>query len=256
MVLTNSGAVKFSAIQTEFGGSGEIKMSEYYTGAGNITYANGTLDVPSSGSSLSVSQLRGRWKNTPPDRYPPAALSANTTNLTGNGYGNGTYICTTSYMYDSNYNQPYKAFDYNEGDWATGWSSVGRYNATTGNYTGTTTTSANGTSYNGEYIQIQFPLSLKLCQWTLVPRNDYLPYNITNRLPSTYYILGSSDGSSWNFVTSLTNITNSTTAPWIAYSLTQPYSYWRFVVNKVGNEGETNRIGADIAELRCLWTTT
>lgn len=257
MVLTTSGAVKFSDIQTEFGGSDAIKLSEYYIGAGNITTTSGALaGIPSSGSSISVSQLRGKWKNSEPNRYPPVALSDNTTTLSGNAYGNGTYVCSTSYMYDSTYNQPYKAFDYNEGDWASGWSCAGMYNETTGLYTGTTTTTAtNGTSYNGEYLQIQFPVNLKLCKWSIIPRNDFTPLNITNRLPSTYYILASNNGSSWNFITSISDLNNTGTITYEYYYVSQGYPYWRLVVNKVGNSGETTRIGADIAEFRCWWTT-
>lgn len=257
MVLTTSGAVKFSDIQTEFGGNNDIKMSEYYTGAGNIiANTSGMLNIPVSGNSISVSQLRGRWKNSQPNRYPPVALTDNTTTLSGNSYGNGTYVCSTSYMYDSAYNQPYKSFDYNEGDWASGWSCAGMYNATTGLYTGTTSTTAtNSTTYNGEYLQIQLPVNLKLCKWSLIPRNDFTPSNITNRLPTTYYILASNNGTSWNYITGLTDITNTKTVNWENYYVSQAYPYWRLVVNKVGNTGENSRIGADIAEFRCWWTT-
>lgn len=257
MVLTNTGAVKFSDIQSEFGGSGSIQMSEYYTGAGNIiANASGMRLIPSSGSSISVSQLRGRWKNNEPDRYPPTALSSDDTTLSGIAFGNGRYVCSTSYMYDTTRNKPYKAFDYNEGDWASGWSCTGRHNSTTGAYTGSTTTAAtNGTSYAGEYFQIQFPLSLKICKWIFVPRNDWA-FGTTNRMPYIYYIFGSNNGSTWNLVTFQDGQTYTTgSLVTVETYFSQAYSYWRIVVNTVGNPGEIYRDGADIAEFRCWWTT-
>lgn len=260
MVLTNSGAVTFSSLQTEFGGTGAIKLSGYYTGAGNITSQSGMTQIPSSGSSISVSQLRGRWKNAQPNRYPPAALSDYTTVLSGNAYGNGTYVCSTSFMYDSTYNKPHTVFDYVEGEWNTGWSSVGKYNATTGAHTGTTSTygTNTATTYYGEYFQIKFPEGLKICKWQFIPRNDWPPWGTTNRLPYVYYILASNNGSTWNFVAwqNGQTYTDGSTITVDVYNNTQTYSYWRVIVNVCGNPGEIYRDGVDIAEWRCWWTKT
>jgi hypothetical protein len=38
------------------------------------------------------------------------------------------------------------------------------------------------------------------------------------------------------------------------YDNVQPYSYWRVIINVVGNPGESGRDGADIAEFKCWWS--
>lgn len=251
MVLTGSTAVKFSNIQSEFGGSGEIKMSEYYTGAGNISLGVGTQFIPYSGNPIKVSDLRGKWKNFDPLRYPPAALTGATTVLSSQSYGNGTYECTTSYNYDNALTPGYKAFDRNEGDWATGWSCVGKYSSSSGAYTGTTSTTAtNGGVYNGEYIQLKLPLNVKLCKFGFLPRNDFTPYGYVSRLPRHFDILASVNGTTWDHQMNYADVqyssTNLVLQSLYLYGL---YPYIRFVIRAVGNTNEINRDGADIAEL-------
>lgn len=60
MTLQTSGAISFSDLQTEFGGSNPISLSEYYAGGayvpGGTTGTNGA--VPSSGT-ISMSQFYG-----------------------------------------------------------------------------------------------------------------------------------------------------------------------------------------------------
>ena len=48
MAIQGSGAISFSDIQTEFGGSNPISMSEYYAGGANVP--SGTGSVPTSGA--------------------------------------------------------------------------------------------------------------------------------------------------------------------------------------------------------------
>ena len=56
-----SSNVSFSSVQTEFGGSNPISMSEYYS---NNTYVpSGLTGVPTSGA-ISVSNLAGKTKKT------------------------------------------------------------------------------------------------------------------------------------------------------------------------------------------------
>ncbi len=60
MPIGSSGALSFSDIQTEFGGSNPIALSEYYAGGGNVGAGvsgdNGA--VPSSGE-IAISKFRG-----------------------------------------------------------------------------------------------------------------------------------------------------------------------------------------------------
>lgn len=63
MVLQSSGAIKFSDIQTEFGGTNPIGMSEYYKGGVNVP--SGTTGVPTTGA-ISVSTFYGKAKTVSP----------------------------------------------------------------------------------------------------------------------------------------------------------------------------------------------
>ena len=60
MAIPSSGSIAMSAIQTEFGGSNPISLSEYYAGGSNVpsgtTGNNGT--IPSSGA-LDMGDFRG-----------------------------------------------------------------------------------------------------------------------------------------------------------------------------------------------------
>ena len=60
MAIPSTGSIAMSAIQTEFGGSNPISMSEYYAGGGNTPSGtsgnNGT--IPSSGA-LDMGDFRG-----------------------------------------------------------------------------------------------------------------------------------------------------------------------------------------------------
>lgn len=59
MPLQSSGPIAFSQIQTEFGGSNPIALSEYYRGGGLVTPNN--LNIPTSGS-IALSQFYGGAK--------------------------------------------------------------------------------------------------------------------------------------------------------------------------------------------------
>lgn len=60
MVLQSSGAIKFSDIQTEFGGTNPISLSEYYSGG---TYVAASVSVAASGAIV-VGTFRGKAKAT------------------------------------------------------------------------------------------------------------------------------------------------------------------------------------------------
>jgi len=67
MAVPNSN-VKFTDIQTEFGGSNPISISEYYKGGSFVkSYDIGVASVPTSGA-ISVSNFRGASKYTPIER--------------------------------------------------------------------------------------------------------------------------------------------------------------------------------------------
>lgn len=85
MALQGSGAISFSQIQTEFGGSNPVAMSEYYRN-GAYTGANNT-SVPTSGA-IAMSNFYGA---TAADVVPDAANWNNIYNVDtlGNGISTG-----------------------------------------------------------------------------------------------------------------------------------------------------------------------
>lgn len=60
MTLQSSGAIKFSELQTEFGGSNPISLSEYYAGGANVPSSTSGVNgaVPTSGT-ISMSKFYG-----------------------------------------------------------------------------------------------------------------------------------------------------------------------------------------------------
>lgn len=61
MVLAATGPLSFTQLQTEFGGTNPISMSEYYTNA-TPSYTNGVAGIPAMGSLISVSHFSGKAK--------------------------------------------------------------------------------------------------------------------------------------------------------------------------------------------------
>ena len=77
---------------------------------------------------------------------------------------------------------------------------VGRYNSTTGAYTGTqTTTNIDGaTTINGEYLQIQSSIPLIFKNYNFLSRwFNASPFSYSSLLPASYRIVASNDGISW-----------------------------------------------------------
>lgn len=61
MSLPSTGEIKFSQIQTVFGGANPVSFSEYFTNA-NTSYTSGVSGLPAIGSSMSISGFRGKSK--------------------------------------------------------------------------------------------------------------------------------------------------------------------------------------------------
>lgn len=167
--------------------------------------------------------------------YPPAALDTNnnTTVLSGQAYGNGTYIASASSSFGGGW-EPVKPFDaFQDSGWHT---SENVYNASTGQYVGTVSTSANGNIYNGEWLQIQLPEAVNLASFTLVPRSG----NETIRSPRSFVVLGSNDGTTWSLLHEETNVNTwqATQLPKLFVLTNAPFSsfsFFRIVVRRVGN---------------------
>ena len=99
--LQSSGAITLAQIQTEFGGSNPISMSEYYRGGSYVPSHGGTTGIPSSGQ-ISMSQFYGKQDENPQPTSWSATLGTGTTSLIGStSYGYSTYIFTYGSLSDT-----------------------------------------------------------------------------------------------------------------------------------------------------------
>jgi hypothetical protein len=129
------------------------------------------------------------------------------------------------------YNAEFKAFD---GSTATYFqSTLNQYTGSTGVYVGANSTVVVGlgTVY-GDWLQIQFPSSVSISSYLI--NNSY---GGTQRGPSTFYILYSADGSTWNVADTQTAYQWSTTTN--TFTLASPVNgtYFRLVCGLTGNTG-------------------
>jgi hypothetical protein len=173
--------------------------------------------------------------------YPPTNLSVNasvdgltnTTTVSDEIYGNGSYTIKTSSSYSGTsygyyiFNKNISSSDY--------WHSAIEYNQTTGVYEGTN--SFNGIS--GEWVQIKLPNQINLKEFIIYPRYS-TPIRAQDRSPHTFRLLGSTNGTSWDTISSYSNLvwdstTNNGTKRFDLQNNTSYYSYYTIVVEIVGN---------------------
>jgi hypothetical protein len=76
MVLQSTGAISFGNIQTEFGGTNPINLSEYYQNNAS-GYTNGVSGIPNTLSQIKLSNFYGKSKRTniANDNTPPSPVS-------------------------------------------------------------------------------------------------------------------------------------------------------------------------------------
>ena len=177
--------------------------------------------------------------------FPPAAMTGYSSALSS-GYGQGTYVASSS-SENSGFS-PWYAFDKSA---STFFHTAITYNATitdSGTYTGTVrTVDVNGTSYSGEWLQIQLASSIALSNYSMTGRSGLE----TSRTPRTFWVLGSRDGTSWFLVDSRSGINNWSSSPQsFSTSSVQAFTYFRMVIYQVGNasSGTTNEDSCQIAE--------
>ena len=155
--------------------------------------------------------------------FPPAAMTGYST-LLNPGYGQGTYVASASNEFDSGTNTLWHTFDKST---STLWTGDGS-SYTSGNYVKSppvTTVDVNGTSYQGEWIQLQMPSSIVL--------SSYQINSPGSQGPSLFYLLGSRDGVNWSLVDQRSGqVTNGT---YLTYSVSsgQAFTYFRLVTNKI-----------------------
>jgi hypothetical protein len=160
--------------------------------------------------------------------YPPVRnFTAATTTVSGQTYGNGTYIVSFSSTLGGG-NDPWTCFNtaYDAGGH---WADSGSY--TDGNYIGSAFIVA---GYLGDWLKIQLPVAIKLTKFGFLMR-----IGNTNRSPKDFKIYGSNDNITWvelvNKTSAVYNASNmyEQTTP----EITNSYNYYGLVVNKLFSGG-------------------
>jgi alpha-tubulin suppressor-like RCC1 family protein len=167
--------------------------------------------------------------------YPSYILTNNTTTISGQGYGNGTYIASASSTGGGT--TASRAFDADTVN--SYWRSGGGYDSN-GIYTGSISTTTTSGSILGQWLQIQLPVStsIKLGGFTLSTRSN----NIMK--PKAVTILGSNNTSNpWNIIYDTSNVGLFPPDQVTVYLNTLPvdaYRFYRIVVSEIiGNAGYT-----------------
>lgn len=193
----------------------------------DFRFKTGFAATNSNQLSFSVNDLNPATRYTGDYFYPPGVfMGSNTASFTNRPYGNGTYIASVSSFYDAT-SAPYTLFHPGSGYFA-GWTpSTAPYTGTSGAYVGAVTTTISGSSYAGEWAQLQLPQALAVNGYTII--SNYWP-----RAPRSFAFAGSTDGSTW---TLLNNQSGHTSATWsnlvpvtFYFANTTAYSHYRLVV--------------------------
>jgi hypothetical protein len=171
-------------------------------------------------------------------QWPPVAMTSNTTVVSSQLYGNGTYIAsdlsggvvtTVFRLFDNDINTKYEQY----------FTGSNYYDFTLGTLIDTTkTTTVSGAVAAGWWVQLQLPTAIILRSYTLIGRQDSGLWNVRN--PTTFWIAGSTDGTTWSNVHFQSGISYGQSGTTISVPQTSnslPYSYYRLIVNVIGNPG-------------------
>jgi hypothetical protein len=88
-----------------------------------------------------------------------------------------------------------------------------------------------GTSYQGEWLQVQLASPIVLSSYQLSP-STVTP---GSQSPARFWILGSRDGTNWSLVDSRTGVSSYTASAYTSFSVTsgQAFTYFRIVANQL-----------------------
>jgi hypothetical protein len=190
----------------------------------------GTYNINVNNSNILITPKPATFINTINNykierMYPPVRnFTAATTTVSGQVYGNGTYVVTYSSTYGSSFD-PFKCFNTSD---TTGGAWALRY--TNGIYNGSDFIVS---GYLGDWIKIQLPVAIKLTRFDFLMRPD--TQGIRERSPKDFKIYGSNDNITW---VELVNKTDAIYNASYKYEQTTPeitntYTYYGLVVNKL-----------------------
>jgi hypothetical protein len=157
----------------------------------------GAYDIALSTSNALIIPKSGQYIHSPTllikdgeERiYPPVRnFTTDTTIVSGQPYGNGTYIVSASTFYSGE--EVFKIFNGTN----SGWTQVSfKYDGSpAGTYTGLLSLGG----FSGEWIKVQFPVSIKLTKYII----EASAIGGVNRAPSVYKIFGSNNNIDWEQV--------------------------------------------------------
>lgn len=210
-----------------------------YTVSASNAYSIYRIVPLQSYNSVTVSFTQLRLFTTQPlYEYPPSSLATgvsgtqpSTTVVTGQAYGNGTYVANASSYFGTLY--AYQAFDKTaqSSGGANGWASTtGVYNTTSGVYTGSK--SLGGVS--GEWLSIQFPSSVSVTSYSITGQYNFNDWML--QAPASFTVLGSTNGTTWVTLDTRSGLTWTTSGQVQTFYISSPsfYSYYAMVVTTVG----------------------
>jgi hypothetical protein len=120
--------------------------------------------------------------------YPPLRdFTAATRTITGQSYGNGTYIVSASSNHSNE--PPFRILDGTTFPWTIS-STTGAYG---GSPAGTYTGSQSLAGYSGEWVKVQLPVAINLTRYIIEAGS----IGGTSRVPAVYKIFGSNDNINW-----------------------------------------------------------
>lgn len=180
-----------------------------------------------SGSTVSIQRIRKFIE------FPPSAMSSNSQTISS-----VTYVASaSSTLVDANNLFPYKMFDKVTNSGSSIWanSPQNEYNSTTGVYQSanpkTTSNVDGGSSYNGDWIQLQLSVPTVLSYYTLFPRPD----TAVGQMMNTWRLLGSNNGTSWTTLNSQSGVSTWSLGVSKTYTVNSDtaYTYFRIVIQSV-----------------------
>ena len=200
----------------------------------------GAYDISLSTSNALIIPKSGQYIHSPTllikdgeERiYPPVRnFTTDTTIVSGQPYGNGTYIVSAS-TFNSGEDAAFKIFNSTN----SGWTQVSpKYDGSpAGTYTGLLSLGG----FSGEWIKVQFPVSIKLTKYII----EASAIGGVNRAPSVYKIFGSNNNIDWEQV--VYKSVPLVSADYISSKYEEKVSsnnYYRFFALVVGKN-----IGADV----------
>jgi hypothetical protein len=180
-----------------------------------IPKSNQYIPKPTSFTNYSIERM-----------YPPVRnFTAATTTVSGQTYGNGTYVVSFSSTYGSGYD-PFKCFNTSDdigGAWASSRYTSGVFNSTSFIVAG----------YLGDWLKIQLPVAIKLTRFEFKQRTAN--QTEANKSPKDFKIYGSNDNITWVELVNKTDAVYDSSFRYI--QLTQDiitsYTYYGLVVNKL-----------------------